>query len=388
MVLDSKMTFFSSLLAVAALATNLSGCAPEEKGELVKVSLPKIEASSAPDDQAKRVLVVINTSSSESREIGAYYRIKRQIPKENVVMISVSTTENVDVSEYQTGILGPIQAAIKNSRNQIDYIVLTSGTPIRLENDNGFSVDGHLATMNMNLAPIRELNATDINRCRNPYYGSTEPFSSKKYNMYLVTRLIGYTVDDAKKLVDNSLAATAKPGPFFLDEATNRTEGGYGLLQSLMQRSFENLKQKGFEAQIDQTKEFMLPSAPVMGYVSWGSNDGAFNADVYKKIKFLPGAICETFVSTSGRTFRPTTGGQSLIADLIKSGVTGVKGYVSEPYTFALARPDVLFDRYVGGFNLADSFYSASQVIKWKDIVVGDPLCQPYPKKAQSDTNR
>ncbi|QYK53099.1 MAG: TIGR03790 family protein [Fimbriimonadaceae bacterium] len=382
------MTFLSSLLAVAALATNLSGCAPEEKGELVKVSLPKIEASSAPDDQSKRVLVVINTSSSESREIGAYYRVKRQIPKENVVMISVSTTENVDVSEYQTGILGPIQAAIKNSRNQIDYIVLTSGTPIRLENDNGFSVDGHLATMNMNLSPIRELNATDINRCRNPYFGATEPFSSKKYNMYLVTRLIGYTVDDAKRLVDNSLQATAKPGPFFLDEASNRTEGGYGQLQSLMLRSFENLKQKGFEAQIDQTKEFMLPTNPVMGYISWGSNDGAFNADVYKKIQFLPGAICETFVSTSGRTFKPTTGGQSLIADLIKSGVTGVKGYVSEPYTFALARPDVLFDRYVGGFNLADSFYSASQVIKWKDIVVGDPLCQPYSKQAQSDTNR
>jgi len=380
MVLDSKMAFLSSLLAVAVLATNLTACAPESKGDLVKVSLPKMEASSAPDDQAKRVLVVINTSSSESREIGAYYRIKRHIPKENVVMISVSTTENVDMSEYQTGILNPIQSAIRNSKNQIDYIVLTSGTPIRLENDNGFSVDGHLATMNMNLAPIKELNSNDINRCRNPYYGASEPFSSKKFNMYLVTRLIGYTVDDAKKLVDNSIAATAKPGPFFFDEASNRTQGGYGELQSLLKRSFDNLQAKGFEPQIDQTKDFMLPSSPVMGYVSWGSNDGAFNGDVYKKIQFLPGAICETFVSTSGRTFRPTSGGQSLIADLIKSGVTGVKGYVSEPYTFALARPDVLFDRYVGGFNLADSFYAASQVIKWKDIVVGDPLCRPYSK--------
>lgn len=388
MVLDSKMAFFSSLLAIAALATNLTACAPENKGDLVKVSLPKIEASTVSDDQAKRVLVVINASSSESREIGAYYRIKRQIPKENVVMISVSTTENVDMSEYQTGILNPIQTAIRNSKYQIDYIVLTSGTPIRLENDNGFSVDGHLATMNMNLAPIRDLNATDINRCRNPYYGATEPFSSKKFNMFLVTRLIGYTVDDAKKLVDNSLAATAKQGPFFFDEASNRTQGGYGELQSTLKRSFDNLKEKGFEPQIDQTKDFILPSSPVMGYVSWGSNDGAFNGDVYKKIQFLPGALCETFVSTSGRTFRPTTGGQSLIADLIKSGVTGVKGYVSEPYTFALARADVLFDRYVGGFNLADSFYAASQVIKWKDIVVGDPLCQPYPKRVQSETNR
>ena len=117
-----------------------------------------------------------------------------------------------------------------------------------------------------------------------------------------------------------------------------------------------------------------------MGYASWGSNDSAFDNEKYKGIKFLPGALCETFVSTSGRTFRPTTGGQSLIADLVASGVTGVKGYVSEPYTFALAKPNILFDRYTSGRNLAESFYAASMVLKWKDIVIGDPLCSPYTK--------
>jgi len=383
------MAFLSSLLLVASVTTNLTACNNAKDEPIVyPVTAMETPAVAAPDDQAKRVLLVINSSSAESREIGAYYRIKRQIPKENVVMISVSTTENVDQSEYQNGMLGPIQAAIKASRNTIDYIVLTSGTPIRLENDNGFSVDGHLATMNMAMSPIKELTAAEITRCRNPYYGSTEPFTSKKFNMYLVTRLIGYTIDDAKKLVDNSLAATSVDGPFFLDQASNRTEGGYGQLQMLMRRSYDNLRAKKMDVQLDETKEFILPARPLMGYVSWGSNDGAFNGDTYKKIQFLPGAICETFVSTSARTFRPTTGGQSLIADLIKSGVTGVKGYVSEPYTFALAQPDILFDRYVVGFNLADSFYAASPVIKWKDIVIGDPLCQPYAKKTQSDTNR
>ncbi len=63
---------------------------------------------------------------------------------------------------------------------------------------------------------------------------------------------------------------------------------------------------------------------------------------------------------------------------MVSGGATGVKGYVSEPFTFALCRPDVLFDRYTRGFNLAESFYCASPVIKWKDIVLGDPLCAPY----------
>ena len=62
------------------------------------------------------------------------------------------------------------------------------------------------------------------------------------------------------------------------------------------------------------------------------------------------------------------------------SAPTGVKGYVSEPYTFALAKPDILFDRYTNGMNLAESFYAASQFLKWKDVVIGDPLCDPYRK--------
>jgi uncharacterized protein (TIGR03790 family) len=118
-----------------------------------------------------------------------------------------------------------------------------------------------------------------------------------------------------------------------------------------------------------------------MGYASWGSNDGAFSLDAYRRLRFQPGSIAETFVSTSGRTFRRTSGGQSLVADLIEQGLTGVKAYVSEPFTVALAKPEILFDRYTSGYNLAESFYMASPLAGWKDIVVGDPLCRPYPRK-------
>ncbi|MDI9635710.1 TIGR03790 family protein [Kamptonema cortianum] len=333
-----------------------------------------------PAQEAAGVLIVINKSSPESIEIGSYYRAKRNIPKENVLMISVSTTEEIGHQEYSVGIEGPVRDAIQKSKSRVDYIVTTTGVPIRIK-EGGYSVDAFLAATNLKVEPITELKPEIIQRCQNPYYRSTEPFSSEKYNMYLVSRLTGYTTADAKALVDNSLAAARKTGPFVFDMADNRKTGGYAQMQSLMERSADSLKSQSMSVVIDKTNEFILPSEPVMGYVSWGSNDSAFNVERYKKIQFLPGAICETFVSTSGRTFRPTTGGQSLIADLIAAGVTGIKGYVSEPYTFALAQPDVLFDRYVAGFNLAESFYSASFVIKWKDVVVGDPLCRPYAKR-------
>ncbi len=43
-------------------------------------------------------------------------------------------------------------------------------------------------------------------------------------------------------------------------------------------------------------------------------------------------------------------GGQSLIADLIKARVTGVKGYCDEPFLLAIASPTILFDRYTRGW--------------------------------------
>jgi len=98
---------------------------------------------------------------------------------------------------------------------------------------------------------------------------------------------------------------------------------------------------------------------------------------------FYPGSLGETYVSTSGRTFNlpanwPNYTGQSLVADLIVKGITGVSGYVSEPYLSAMVNPKILFDRYTKGYNLAESYYMAIRNVYWKTVVIGDPLCAPY----------
>ncbi len=118
-----------------------------------------------------------------------------------------------------------------------------------------------------------------------------------------------------------------------------------------------------------------------MGYASWGSNDSTYEAAAYHSLGFAPGALAETAVSTSARTFLPTSGGQSLIADLVSQGLTGGKGYTDEPLLQAIAAPSILFDRYTQGWTLADSLYAASALVGWQDIVIGDPLCRAYPRR-------
>jgi tetratricopeptide (TPR) repeat protein len=114
---------------------------------------------------------------------------------------------------------------------------------------------------------------------------------------------------------------------------------------------------------------------------------------------FTPGALAASFVGTDARTFKeppaqwmPTEsndrstwfGGspQSLVGDLIREGVTGVAGQVSEPYLQSAVRPEILFPAYLAGFNLIESFYLAIPHLSWQTVVIGDPLCGPFQRPA------
>mgnify|MGYP003309749809 CR=1 FL=1 len=94
---------------------------------------------------------------------------------------------------------------------------------------------------------------------------------------------------------------------------------------------------------------------------------------------WLNGSIAETAVSTGGRSFSlGTTYGQSLVADLLEDGVSGVKGYVYEPYLTAVGQPSVLFSMYAQGYNFAEANAAANTYISWMGVVVGDPKMAPY----------
>ena len=214
-----------------------------------------------------------------------------------------------------------------------------------------------------------------------------------------MTRLDGYTESDAKALVDRATASETTPYHVLLDidpskGITDSTSQPLNLLlpNGTLNPSYTGLTYGDYNADmakaasvlaalpyvstvLDNTNAFVGSSFPLTLYVSWGSNDAHYSATTYHSLTFAPGGIAETAVSTSGRTFLPTSGGQSLVADLIAQGATGVKGYASEPFLDGIASPTVLSQTYMTGRNLAESYYAASRFVGWKDIIVGDPLC-------------
>ena len=318
------------------------------------------------------VLVVVNDKSPDSVTVGYYYAGRRNIPEGNILHVKCETGEKFSKwIACRDGLFLPVQAYLAKDANKtrIDYIVLTRGIPFRSE-ELGPSVDSVIELVH-NYKSLEDMTP-------NPFFDASEPFSSKKYGFYLVTRLDGRTLADAKRLVDLSLKAKPAKGIFLFDQDPTRNVPGYQDMNVALEKTSKELADRGFEVRLDKSSEFVGWQKNLAGYFSWGSNDKFYSRVKYRSNTFVPGAIADTAVSTSARTMADTSEGQSLIADLIAAGITGVKGYPGEPRLAGISWPPILFDRYTRGWNLADSFYAASRFIKWRDVVFGDPLCAPY----------
>ncbi|MCE5314128.1 MAG: TIGR03790 family protein [Armatimonadota bacterium] len=349
--------------------------------------LPIIAGKAMAGGGPKNVLVVQNRQSALSQRIARYYVQARDIPPENVCTINCSTSEVVDYTECEENIKTPIRVFLANPTisSRIDYIVLTKGIPLAARyidpsNGNYFSSGALSVTSVLTCLDDPTVNTLIVN----PYgpeafTEATGAFShSNKYggmNLYLVTRLDGYTEGEIYRMIDGAVSPS-QMGCIALDRAVpvpNKT------MNDRLKAAYTLLAAKGVPVIYDNTSTFLGNLTNLMGYFSWGSNDPCYNAANYHSNYFVPGSIADTYVSTSARAFKPITGGQSLVADLIFQGASGVGGYVSEPYT-QTTWPQVLFDKYTSGYNLAESFYAASPRLFWKHTVVGDPLMAPYAK--------
>jgi uncharacterized protein (TIGR03790 family) len=142
---------------------------------------------------------------------------------------------------------------------------------------------------------------------------------------------------------------------------------------------------------LDDTPAVLYDQHDVIGYASWGSNDD-HRKRRWSGFHWLPGAIATEFVSTNARTLKrpPDTWNittfqdrehwwgdspQSLSADYIHEGVTGVSGNVFEPFLAGCVRPEYLLPAYAQGRNLAESYYLALPFLSWQGVIFGDPLC-------------
>ena len=324
------------------------------------------------------VLLVINNQSAISMQIGNYFKLKRSLPDANVCNISMSVSEYLNPTQAATE-----RASIKNFINasglngSLNYIVTTKGVPLGIS-DSG----SKYAAFDDELALILGKYEGSIGNngwINNPFYDSDERFSRQKFGFFIVTRLAGYDFTDCARLVDIALNSTGVRGTFVMDSQPWKDGGGYQEGNDWCRAANTTLTAKGYTVYMDDTPTYVANQQNVSGYGSWGSNDGNAGNNAKPSFTWVAGAVGTTYVSTSARSFNyPPSYGQSLIADLVREGITGVHGNVMEPYLGACSRPHILCDRYTRGWNLAESFSASMATGGWQNCIIGDPKIEPY----------
>jgi uncharacterized protein (TIGR03790 family) len=377
------------LLLIAAHFTSLTAAA-------VLIPLP------AQAQSAENVAVVVNDNSPDSQRIADYYVRRRGIPSPNVIHVRTSLEETIDRNAYLASIESPVTNALtaRSLQDRVLYIVLTKDIPLRIAGDSGPQGTVSSVDSEMTLIYRRMSGVTTQGRGRidNPYYlgtkpiGDAKPFTHRGYDIFLVTRLDGFTVDDVIGLIDRA-SSPARNGKIVLDQQDKLVNR---MGEDWLEEAAKRLTAAGQSDRVllERTVKGVRDVSPVLGYYSWGSNDPR-NRERHFKIGFVPGAIAGMFVSSDARTFKEPAADwvpsddsdkskwfagtpQSLIGDLIRDGVTGVSGHVAEPYLESTVRPEILFPAYLEGLNLAEAFYAAMPHLSWQNIVIGDPLCAPF----------
>jgi uncharacterized protein (TIGR03790 family) len=340
-----------------------------------------------------QVLVVENKQSAWSLEIGGYYMHKRAVPAANLCTIDTAPKEEITRSVYDAEVDAPIAKCLQNGlREQILYIVLTTGVPLRVSGP-GEELRSEVASVDSELTllyqRLRGAHLSLAGPIANPFFRQRDtPFRHPLFPMYLVTRLDGYTMSDMKGLVDRALLAR-NTGTFVIDlKAWDNTQGN----EWLRNTAFLLPKDRVIT---DETPKVLADISNVIAYASWGFNDPD-RKKRFLHFHWLPGAIATEFVSWDGRTFRPPPANwelgtwadkktwyanapQTLTADYIHEGASGASGQVAEPYLSYCPRPDFILPAYYSGRTLAESFYMGIPGLSWMNVVIGDPLMKLKP---------
>ena len=337
-------------------------------------------------------MVVVNSTSSDSRQIAEYYIRARSIPAGNVCRITATAEENIAREKFEKEIFEPIKKCLeqRNLVDQVLYIVTTLGVPLRVPGKakgtsaDGASVDSELTLLYPILkgAALPALNGF----ANNPFFRQRDvPFTHPRFALYMVTRLAAYSIAEVKAMIDRGMKAR-NIGKFVIDLPDPSDREGNNWL-----RDASILLPKD-RVIFDDSEKVLYDQKQVIGYAAWGSNDRN-RKKRFLNFEWLPGAIATEYVSTNARTFTKPPDNwniswwdqkgkvpwffgspQTMSADYIHEGATGVNGNVDEPFLKLCPWPQYVLVAYFNGRNLADSYYSGIPGLSWMTVVIGDPL--------------
>ena len=332
------------------------------------------------------VAVVINTNSPVSVRVGNYFQQQRDIPEINMIRIAIPTSEEIDTFELNE-IVQQIDSYLSSNqiKEQINYLVTTKGVPLKVAADQCLDVNDlpGCSSLDSELTLLRGNLINEIGRLggsNNPYYDKNTRFSSTLFDMYLVTRLDGYTEQDIMNMIDRSgpnLLTQQSTNTVILDIShlsANISGGIFSLFDNKFMEISDSLTANNWSTVYHPDTSVLMNQQNVLALIN-------LNYDPFDESSnhtWSKGSIASMLFSETATTFdiNQNPNNKILLADLIAEGATG--GFGSTFYTYASNNPSnkIMLNAYLNvdsSYNLAESHFMALRRISLATIIIGDP---------------
>jgi len=358
-----------------------------------------------PTISREAVAVLYNSDMPESKELAEYYISQREIPVENLIGLPLSKKGKITREEYQASLETPLRKHFTDKgwwnlrlsndgikiaiANKIQVLVCMYGVPYGVNNLNNIeppkgdypaaitklncaSVDSELAVLSVHGFPINK-------PLFSKYFQKDVSYSKANTPFYmLVGRIDADSLVTCKRMIDDAIETekTGLWGMAYLDiaEKSGHYKMGDDWLTEIENKNWE----LGIPTTIDENKDTYLTNYPMkdasmyFGWYTTNVNGPFINPD----FKFKKGAIAVHLHSFSAENLRNPK--SNWVGPLIHKGAAATVGNVYEPYLGNTHHFNILHDRLTQGYTLIESAYMATPLLSWQNVVIGDPLYQPY----------
>jgi len=307
---------------------------------------------------SQQLAIVVNEADPQSERIADYYQIKRGIPDENIIRVSLPVDKkSIGRKKFEQ----IYQQVKKNTPQHIQFYALAWSQPYKvacmsitsafaLGFDDAYCAKGCKATR-----PSAYFNSST----RKPY---------NDLGVRPTMLLAGSSLEQVRDMIDRGVEADATfpKGTAYLvstsDKARNVRSQFYPLAASKLGKRI-NIRTEDTDALTDRKD--------VLFYFT-----GLKKVDMIDSNRFLDGAIADHLTSAGGVLFG---GRQMSILRWLEAGATASYGTVVEPCAFPqkFPHPAVVIDRYTRGETLIEAYWKS---VAWpgQGLFVGEPLAAPY----------
>lgn len=392
---------------------------------LLPFCTPTAALALAPEE----ILVLANMNASSSRGLASYYMEKRQIPKENLVVLFMTDKETCTREDYENKVVPKVRRILAE-KPQIRALVTMYGLPLRIaapeqtheENkmQNNMVSQKNAVAEQLKNGPamtrnVRKKKETELSTLKkkirsfrqstdkgasfdselmlvkkenyklnmwlpNPFFlgWENEPSQIQKSEVLMVSRLDGAAPKIVRRIINDSIEAQNEglSGTAYFDarwkNPGDKEVSGYALYDRSIHRASTLISKKTHLNVVlnDEQALFQRGESPGAAlYCGWYSLGKYIDAFTWQK-----GSVAFHIASSECTTLKKENS-TVWCKKMLDKGVAATIGPVGEPYVQSFPMPELFFDFLAEGYlSLAESYLVSLPFLSWKIVLVGDPL--------------